>query len=117
MNSNDVTTMQEIDPFTSYGNAACRRPFVGELLRFVQGSFVYGSENLELPPGRRLAAIMPTLEIGWQRWSDNRPGERKMGRVSEAFVPPRRHELGERPFGSLMATGTRGIRGNSPTSS
>jgi len=73
----------------------CGRAFAGELLKFLQGDFLAGQENREIPLGTRLAALMPTLEIGWQRWDDNRPGERRMGLVSEGFVPPKRSELGD----------------------
>ena len=92
--SDNLTTAGESNPFEIYGNAACRRPFIGELLKFVQGDFLVGQEYRELPLGTRLAALMQTLEVGWQFWEGYRPGERRMGLVSERFIPPKTQRAG-----------------------
>ncbi len=38
---------------------------------------------------------MHLLEVGYQHWVDSRPGEQRMGKIAEGFVPPRRAELGD----------------------
>jgi hypothetical protein len=90
-----VPAEQNANYFEQYGDAATSRPIQGELLKFVQGDWFAGRENREIPHGTKLLADMSTLEVGWQRWEDGRPGEARTGLVVEGFQPARRADLGD----------------------
>src|SRR6476646_10006623 len=93
--SNDVTK-PEPNYFELYGEQVTPRNWLGDLMRFNKfGEFVCGSKAEEIPIGTKLLVLMNLLEVGYQHWQDNRPGERRMGFISNGFVPPRRAELGD----------------------
>jgi hypothetical protein len=73
----------------------------GELLRFwaLSGQFRAGQEERRLRAGYRLIADMPSLRVGFMRWS---PGyeEQRVERAAMVFVrdgslPPKRESLGD----------------------
>jgi hypothetical protein len=81
--------------FEKYGEAATQRNFVGRLLKFNKyGEFRAGQDEQEIPRGTVLAAMMPTLCVGFVKWIDNQRAEVIMGPVAEGFMPPKRAELG-----------------------
>ena len=85
--------MGETNAFLAYGTSTSANTIVGDLLKFAKGDFVVGRDGCKLPLGTRLIANMDSLEIGWIKWVDNRPADRRMGRVADEFKPPRRNEL------------------------
>lgn len=65
------------------------------LLKFSkQGEFTIGDTD-SLPEGTRCIAHTDEITLGWQKWQDGKPVERRIGRVADSFVPPRRDELGD----------------------
>jgi hypothetical protein len=76
-------------------------PFVGTLLRFKDGDFLYRVSDgereaeREIEEGTELVVSVDSLEHGWVKWIDQRPVERKMGLVVEHFRAPARPELGD----------------------
>jgi hypothetical protein len=80
--------------YEKYGEAATNRSIVGRLLKFNKfGEYRAGQEEQEIKRGTALAAVMPTLTVGFVRWQDNRPVESVMGLVADGFIPPARSEL------------------------
>jgi hypothetical protein len=83
------------NPFQTYGDQANQRAIVGKLLKFSKGEYTAGESNEEVPEGTRFVVNMNELLVGWVRWESNRPSDHVMGRVADAFQPPRRNELGD----------------------
>jgi hypothetical protein len=70
--------------------------FIGApLLKFTkQGEFAVSDVD-NIPDGTRCVAHADEIDLGWVRWADGRPEERRVGRVADTFVPPRREDLGD----------------------
>jgi hypothetical protein len=82
--------------FAAYGDAAGGGGrIVGELLKFSKGDFLAGQDSRLIPQGSKLVAVMDTLEVGWQRWENQRPVSFRMGLLIEGFTPPSRQDLGD----------------------
>jgi len=80
------------DPYVVYGEHATRS-LAGQLMKFSKGDYLADAEGVPIPTGTVLVALMPSLELGWTLWGDNRPVERRMGYVRDGFQPPPRREL------------------------
>ena len=94
---NDVTPISGALPvgyesFAQYGQEAASNadPF----LRFSKGEWLLGASDEEVDLGRRFAANMAELAIGWIRWAVNKPIDRLMGLLSEGYRPKPRDALG-----------------------
>lgn len=103
---NDVAVRQKTDVgavdgnyFQSYGDQASQKTIVGKLLKFNKGDYLAGEDEDEIDEGTQLVANMDELMVGWIRWSDKRPTDQIMGRVSEGYQPQRRNELGDEDKG------------------
>jgi hypothetical protein len=83
------------NPWLDYGEAVGASNIVGDLLKFSKGDFLAGQDSREIAMGTRLIANMDTLEVGWIKWEDNRPAERRMGLFAEGFRAVKRSELGD----------------------
>jgi hypothetical protein len=83
-----------VSPFRAYAQAVKARRLDGKRGHFDKGAWLKG-ENDVIERGTQAVAIMPELRIGWQYWCDGSPGEERTGLLSEGFVPPKRHELGD----------------------
>lgn len=79
------------DPFAAYGQEAAQG---GTFLKFSKGEWQMGQNAEEVPLGRKLAANMDELSIGWIRWADGKPAERRMGLLASGYKPEPRDELG-----------------------
>jgi hypothetical protein len=90
----DVST-NKANPFLTYGQHAAQQTIVGTLLRFTKGDYLAGQEDEEVAVGTRYVVNMDELMVGWIRWSDNKPTDHVMGRISDAYEAPRRSELGD----------------------
>jgi hypothetical protein len=65
------------------------------LLEFTkQGEFAV-SDTESIPDGTRCIAHADEIELGWVKWVDGKPAERRMGRVGDKFVPVQRSDLGD----------------------
>jgi hypothetical protein len=53
------------------------------------------SDVESVPLGTRCIAHIDELELGWLHWEGGKPSDRRVGRVAEGFVPPKRSELGD----------------------
>lgn len=80
------------DPYAAYGQEAASGN--GDFLKFSKGEWLKGQEDEEVELGTRLAANMGELSIGWIRWEDGKPAERRMGLLSQGHKPELRPELG-----------------------
>src|SRR5580765_8197501 len=81
--------------FAAYGEQVSQKSIVGQLLKFSKGDYLVGEDNDEVPLGTRYIVNMDELLVGWIRWSENRPTDQVMGKVSDGYQPPRRNELGD----------------------
>lgn len=97
---NEMTTMNSsnalaapggYDPFAAYGQEAAN---AGDFLKFSKGEWLLGQNDEEVALGRRLAANMDELSIGWIRWADGKPAERRMGLLAQGYKPEPRDSLG-----------------------
>lgn len=79
------------DPFAAYGQEAAQG---GAFLKFSKGEWLLGQNDDEVALGRRLAANMDELSIGWIRWADGKPVERRMGLLASGYKPELREALG-----------------------
>jgi hypothetical protein len=91
--ASSAVSTNEPNPWLAYGEVASAHAIVGDLLKFSKGDFVAGQDAREIPLGTELVANMDSLEIGYIKWSDNRPVDRRMGLVVDGFKPVRRSEL------------------------
>ena len=93
MNSSTSLAMQGgYDPFAAYGQEAAAGS--GNFLKFSKGEWLLGQNDEEIALGRRLAAAMNELSIGWIRWADGKPVERRMGLLAQGYKPESRDALG-----------------------
>jgi hypothetical protein len=66
------------------------------LLKFnKQGEFALSDVDA-LADKTRCVAHCDLMEIGWVKWADGRPVDRKVGLIAEKFIPPQRHDLPDR---------------------
>lgn len=83
------------NPFETYGQTMTTSPIVGSLLKFNKGDYLAGQDEEDVPVGTLLVPDMDGLMIGWVKWGNNKPGQQIMGKLVEAFQPPRRNTLGD----------------------
>jgi hypothetical protein len=79
------------DPFAAYGAEAASG---GTFLKFSKGEWLLGQNDDEVELGRLLAANMEELSIGWIRWEDGKPVERRMNLLVSGVKPEPRDALG-----------------------
>lgn len=89
--STALATPGAYDPFAAYGQEAAQG---GTFLKFSKGEWLLGQNDDEVALGRKLAANMDELSIGWIRWTDGKPVERRLGLLASGHKPERRDELG-----------------------
>jgi hypothetical protein len=66
------------------------------LLKFTkQGEFAI-SDIDAIPEGTRCIAHCDQIELGFVRWADGKPTDRKVGLVADGFIPPRKDDLPDR---------------------
>lgn len=86
-----VAAANGYDPFAAYGQEAAN---AGAYLKFSKGEWLLGQNDDEVALGRTLAANMDELSIGWIRWADGKPAERRMGLLAQGYKPESRDQLG-----------------------
>lgn len=92
-NQSGAVAMQDgYDPFAAYGQEAASGS--GAFLKFSKGEWLLGQNDDEIDLGRKLAANMGELSIGWIRWADGKPAERRMGLLAQGFKAEARDALG-----------------------
>lgn len=87
-----VAVQTGYDPYAAYGQEAASGS--GDFLKFSKGEWLKGQNDEEIDLGTRLAANMAELSIGWIRWADGKPAERRMGLLAHGFKPESRDQLG-----------------------
>lgn len=93
VNTNTAVAAQPgYDPYAAYGQEAASGS--GDFLKFSKVEWQKGANNDEVPMGTKVAANMGELSIGWIRWSDGKPAERRMGLLAQGFQPEARDALG-----------------------
>lgn len=83
---------QGFDPFAAYGQEAAAGS--GNFLKFSKGEWLLGQDGTEVELGHRYVANMGELSIGWIRWADGKPQERRMGLLAQGYKPESRDALG-----------------------
>jgi hypothetical protein len=93
INQNTAVAVQGgYDPYAAYGQEAASGS--GDFLKFSKGEWLKGQNDDEVELGKLLAANMAELSIGWIRWEDKKPVERRMGLLAHGHKPESRGELG-----------------------
>lgn len=87
-----VATTGGYDPYAAYGQEAASGG--GDFLKFAKVEWQKGQNNDEVALGTRVAANMAELSIGWIRWSEGKPAERRFGLLAEGYKPEPRDALG-----------------------
>jgi len=59
------------------------------------GQYTVGVEAEEAPLGTKAIAHARQVELGWRKWQDNSPVDRRMYKIADGLVPPSRSELGD----------------------
>lgn len=90
--SGALATQEGYDPFAAYGQEAASGS--GNYLKFSKGEWLLGQNDDEIALGRMLAGNMSELSIGWIRWQDGKPAERRMGLLAQGHKPEARDALG-----------------------
>jgi hypothetical protein len=93
---------EELDNFRQAAAEGMQAAFLGTLLRFRQGDWIYGKEQQELQPGTRLIALMNELRLGWVKWIDKKAVKQVIGKVADGFHSPEREELAARPASAFQ---------------
>jgi hypothetical protein len=86
---------EAINYFRQYGQTASMNNIRGSLLKFAKGDWLMGQDEEEVKAGRQFVVVMNELQIGWIKWSDNKPVAQILGKLVDGFVPPKREELGD----------------------
>lgn len=89
-----VSTAQEPNYFSSYGEQISQRNIVGTLLKFSKGDWLAGQDSDEIPVGTKMICNMDQLLVGWIRWDDQKPVEQRMGLLVDGYVAAKRDQLG-----------------------
>ena len=63
----------------------------GRLLKFVKGKWETGDDSV--PDGTEFVAHVDQLARGWVRFEDGKVTDRRIGKVADGFIPPKRDEL------------------------
>lgn len=90
--NNGTAVATGYDPYAAYGQEAASGG--GAYLKFSKGEWLLGQNDDEVELGRKLVANMSELSIGWIRWSEKKPVERRMGLLAQGFKPEARDALG-----------------------
>jgi hypothetical protein len=93
--SNELTTETAIDLLEQFTRETSSKMWVGELLKYVKGSFEVGKEEDVLEIGTKMVAIVPSMLNGWICWEDGKPVGHEMGLVVSGFRLPKREDLGD----------------------
>ncbi len=72
-----------------------RASFLGTLLRFKKGVWVYGEDKRELVCGTQVVGLMKEFRRGYVRWQDGKATGHVVGKICEGFVLPPRETLGD----------------------
>jgi hypothetical protein len=85
-------------PFTPFDVAIISfiAALCGYLLRYNKGDFLFGPDNVLLPIGTCVVALMDTTKHGWQCWQNGQLTYSRMDLVVERFSPVKREDLGDR---------------------
>lgn len=86
-----VAVQNEYDPYAAYGQEAASG---GTFLKFAKVEWQKGQNSEEVPLGTKLVANMAELSIGWIRWSEGAPAERRFGLLAQGYKPEPRDALG-----------------------
>jgi hypothetical protein len=92
VNTASAVAVPGFDPFAAYGQEAASGG--ANYLKFSKGEWLLGQNGDEQTLGRKLVANMNELAIGWIRWADGKPQERRMGLLAQGFRPETRDALG-----------------------
>jgi hypothetical protein len=85
----------ELELFRQAALEGMRASFLGTLLRFKKGIWVYGEDKTELDRGTKVVALMNEFRRGYVRWWDGKATGHVVGKISEGFATPPRETLGD----------------------
>jgi hypothetical protein len=78
-----------------YADEEVSRDWVGQILKFVRGSFKAGRDETVVPIGTRLTVALDTVEVGWERWDSGVLTDSQTGLICEGYSRPDRGQLGD----------------------
>jgi hypothetical protein len=99
----------ELELFHKAALEGMRASFLGTLLRFKKGLWIYGEDKTELACGTKVIALMNEFRRGYVRWEDSKATAHVVGKISEGFTAPPRETLGDNDE-SLWPVGLSGKR-------
>jgi hypothetical protein len=82
------------DPYLAFAAQESAQGILGDMIRFVKGDYLAGTNKTEIPGGSEFLAAVDAIIVGWQRWLGKQQVEKRLGRISDGFVEPEREELG-----------------------
>jgi hypothetical protein len=88
---------QAPNPYESYGSTSRARRLIGTPMKFNKGEYLTGPKDDQriVPLGTKLVAIPQSFGCCWQRFVGAKPAFGPGGLISEGFVLPPRHTLGD----------------------
>jgi hypothetical protein len=84
-----------LDNFRKAAIDGMRASFLGTLLRFKKGAWIYGEDKRELAAGTEVVALMNEVRRGYVKWTDKKAVAHVVGKICDGFVPPQRDTLGD----------------------
>ncbi|MGO8922080.1 MAG: hypothetical protein ACLQF4_03980 [Xanthobacteraceae bacterium] len=87
-----VLSADLLNPWIEVG-AELDRFILAPLLKFTKTGEFAVSDVESIPVGVRCIAHADEITLGWQKWVEGKPGDQRVGRIADRFVPPKRSEL------------------------
>ena len=85
-------TADTLNPWIEVG-AELDRFILAPLLKFTKTGEFAVNDTESIPVGVRCIAHSDEITVGWIKWVDGRPGDQRVGRIADRYVPPKRGEL------------------------
>jgi hypothetical protein len=83
-------------PREAYLDEVAPAAIVGRLIKFTrEGAFVTADDEAEIPDTADFVALCDQTLVGWLRFNNDAPPDRRMGLLYNGFVPPPREALGD----------------------
>jgi hypothetical protein len=95
VSSKNTLATDNTNPWIEIGNELDKH-LGAPLIRFTkQGEFALSDVDT-VPDGTKCIAHCDAIELGWIKWQDGKPVDRKVGLVADKFVPPTKDQLPDR---------------------
>src|SRR5258708_3112653 len=88
---NNPTTVYEANPWLDAAAEAASD--LGKILKFSKGKYFIGEEVV--PPGTEYITHVDQVARGWSKFADKKISDRRIGKLADRYVVPKREELGD----------------------